>query len=247
MTAPLLSVTDLHTYYGQSYILQGLSLSVGDAGDAHPMGAYLDNPATGLSAASSPGAGALCTLEDVRSLMQMRDTDTEQDDIIEVLIAWASDEILRYTERELAPAGSTPQTRRFEIDLDTRLLNLTPYDAQSVSAVVLDPDDDDDELEATDWRLGPLPARDGVYRTLRLLTAQGTGRVEVDITGVWGFPAVPDPVRKAAAITVVTWLRRDVSAFSTTFNLDEGRVERPEGLPSAVRATLCSYRIETIG
>jgi hypothetical protein len=37
---------------------------------------------------------------------------------------------------------------------------------------------------------------------------------------------------------VALWLRRDVSAFTTTYNLDESRVERPEALPSAVRAML---------
>jgi hypothetical protein len=53
---------------------------------------------------------------------------------------------------------------------------------------------------------------------------------------------VPPNVEQAAIITVATWLRRDVSAFSTTFDLDEQKVERPEALPSAVTRMLAPYK-----
>ena len=49
-------------------------------------------------------------------------------------------------------------------------------------------------------------------------------------------------MKHCAIVTTAIWLRRDVAAFSSTFKLDEDRVERPEGLPSSVRATLASWR-----
>lgn len=197
-----------------------------------------------------PSGGALCTLADVRQLMQMNEEDTEQDTIIASLIIQAGDLIKRHTEREFALETDDPEaeiTRRFEIDLSLGYMTFAPYDLQSVTSVVLDPDDTATALQGTDYRLGPLPQRDGVYRTFKLMTAQGAGTVEVDITGLWGFPTVPRPVRLACAQTVVTWLRRDVSAFTTTYNLDEGKVERPEDLPSAIKAMLCRYKLEVIG
>jgi hypothetical protein len=48
-------------------------------------------------------------------------------------------------------------------------------------------------------------------------------------------------------VTVALWLKRDVSAFSRTFNLDEGRTERPDALPSAVTAILAPYRALLVG
>jgi hypothetical protein len=46
----------------------------------------------------------------------------------------------------------------------------------------------------------------------------------------------------ACIVTVAIWLKRDVSAFSRTFNLDEQRTERPDALPSAVARMLAQYR-----
>jgi hypothetical protein len=88
-----------------------------------------------------------------------------------------------------------------------------------------------------------------VYTSLRLqpLTLPTINRIawrnrQVQITGTWGFPEIPQDVIEATALTVALWLRRDVSAFTTTYNLDESRVERPEALPSAVRAILSNYQ-----
>jgi hypothetical protein len=65
---------------------------------------------------------------------------------------------------------------------------------------------------------------------------------QVEVTATWGWTSVPADVEHATIVTTGIWLRRDVSAFSTTYVLDEDRVERPESLPSAVRAMLGPYR-----
>jgi hypothetical protein len=239
--------TGTYTWVFTTPSTRGQYLIVWDYGGAEDPVEELEITATGLAAESSPGAGALCSLEDVRDLLQTNDDNTDQDDVITDLIARASDAILFEFAREFAPAGDPGETRRFQMDLSAGLLDLAPYDARAVTAVVLDPDDDAVELETTDWRLGPLPSRHGVYRYLRLTTSQGGGIVEVDVTGTWGFATVPRQVRQAAALTVVTWMRKDVAAFSSTYNLDESRVERPEAIPSAACALLRPFRLVTVG
>jgi hypothetical protein len=38
---------------------------------------------------------------------------------------------------------------------------------------------------------------------------------------------VPEDVQHWCNVTVATWLRKDVSAFTDVFNVDEGQVEPP--------------------
>jgi hypothetical protein len=85
-----------------------------------------------------------------------------------------------------------------------------------------------------------------VYQWVKLLNQinawdENSGR-EITITGNWGFASIPADVEHWAIITVVTWLRRDVSVFERTFDLAEDRVERPRELPSAVIQGLGHYR-----
>ena len=88
------------------------------------------------------------------------------------------------------------------------------------------------------YTLGPLPAYDGVYQNIRFEQAFKS----VTVVGDWGFPTVPEDVRQACITTVGIWARRDVQAFTQTFNMDEARLERPEALPSQVKGLLNQYR-----
>jgi hypothetical protein len=111
-------------------------------------------------------------------------------------------------------------------------------------------------LAATDYSLRPRAAVDGVYRWLHMggqyVAAPGLSGIASDlmperlvtITGDWGFAdiaSVPADVKHWVNITVVNWLRKDAEAFSTTFNLADERLERPEALPSAVRAAMRTW------
>jgi hypothetical protein len=191
----------------------------------------------------------LCTVEDVRVRLQKPTGDVAQDAIIGSLISQASRAIMKYTGREFAPAGSAGVVRTFETEIgpDT-FLSLAPYDLQTATLVKIDTDVTGTTLSSDEYRLFPVSKPDGVYTSIRLqpLSSPQVNRVgwrnrQIQITGTWGFPEVPADVNGATAETVALWLRRDVSAFTTTYNLDESRVERPEALPSAVRAMLSSY------
>lgn len=193
----------------------------------------------------------LCTVQDVRSHLQKPTGDVAQDAIISALITAASKAILNYTEREFAPAV-TATTRTFETEINgtSTFLSLAPYDLQPnpTPVVQIDTDVSAKTLATDEYRFFPVTQADGVYTSIRLqpLTLPTINRVgwvnrQVQITGTWGFPEIPADVNQAAVITVGLWLRREVSAFTTTYNLDEGHTERPEALPSAVRAMLSNY------
>lgn len=185
----------------------------------------------------------LCELEDVRLFLQKQETDTTQDDEIEVLCGAASAAITEHCQREFEDAGSAARTFEYR---GGGYLSLAPYDLREVDEIKIDADEDNPTvLEAEEWRL-PAPLKDGVATYVRLAPYLIHSRTRwqerlVEITGKWGFETVPATVKQAAIDTVAIWLRRDVSAFTTVFNLDEAHVERPEALPSAVKGKLFTY------
>lgn len=195
----------------------------------------------------------LTTLAAVRAFLQKPATETNQDPVISDLITRASVAILRWTGREFAPVTAT--AARVFVYQGGNFLDLYPYDLRSVSSMILDSDlaSTITLTSGTDYQLRPLPARDGVYQYLRLPTYSAwlhdgvsishvKPERQITITGAWGFASVPADIAHACIVTVATWLRADVQAFSTTINIDEGRLQRPEALPAAVVATLAPYR-----
>ena len=194
-------------------------------------------------------AADLCTVEEVRDFLQKPVADTNQDQILGSLITRASYAIMRFCEREFAPAGSVGVTRTFQIGYGDEWLSLAPYDLQTVTLVQVDTDTTAYTLSTDEYRLDPPGKPQSVYTSIRLrpLSVSTSGRQlwptrQVQITGTWGFPSVPDDVKHACVVTVATWFRRDAASFSSVFRLDEGAVERPEALPSAVKGVLTPWR-----
>jgi hypothetical protein len=192
----------------------------------------------------------LCTVADVREFLQKPDGDTEQDGVISALISRASAAIQRYCDREFitTTSGSTLRTFETDIGLTGGFLSLSPYDLQSVSLIRMDTDLTPFTLSTDEYRLYPINKPDGVYTSIRLQPLSfSTGRVmwplrQVQVTGTWGWPSVPVDVQHACLVTVSIWLKRDVQAFSRVFNVDEGRLERPDALPAAAVAALEPFR-----
>lgn len=222
-----------------SYLIQW------DTGGAGAVFASEDlDVATGAVLAVDPHD--LTTLDAVREFLQIRDEDIEQDTVISALITRASLAIMRHTGREFAP--KTNDAERVFAYTGRGMLDLAPYEARAVTTVTIDSDLPSPRALTlgTNYRLRPLPAREGVYSWLEIVGYNGRRVRQVTIRGDWGWPAIPADVEQACITTVGIWLRRDVSAFSRTYSLDEGRTERPEALPAQVVAMLAPYRVPVI-
>jgi len=193
----------------------------------------------------------LTTRKAVRAFLQKPSGDTNQDSMIDSLISRASLAIMRYCDREFVTQVTGSQARLFEVELvRDGFVDLAPYDARAgtITSVRLDTDlGNPRTLGSSEWRPWPIPASNGITTAIRIVPQSYGGfsyfrHRQVEVTAQWGWASVPADVEHAAIVTTALWLRRDVAAFSTTFSLDEDRVERPEALPSAIRAMLNVYR-----
>jgi len=179
--------------------------------------------------ASAPSGDDLCTVADVRVLLEFASGDTSRDTLIQALITDASRMIRSFKAREFVAVGST--TRRFCVPVGAGIFDLDPYDLRAASAIVLHPESSGPvTLTAnTDYVTRPLPSRYGVYTHLqfsRQLSWTGSnvsrefGFAFLDITATWGFAAVPGEAKDACALTVAAWMRRDMTAVAYNGALD---------------------------
>lgn len=216
-----------------------------------------DSPETDLEITShTVAANALCTVSDVHLAMEIPATDTSLDGAIAEYIDEASSAIIKATRREFAPV-STATTRRFVVSRKGRVV-FTPYDLQSATTVSLNPETSSPLVVSTsDYQLEPFVNSEGVYTALRispwipLVSTHSLkfGNALVDITGAWGFPSIPEEVKRAAVITVRTWLRKDAKGMAGSiggsyYSGSELPAELPStyALPAAARKLLQPYR-----
>jgi len=185
----------------------------------------------------------LTTLANVRQAMQLETGRTEPDPIISMFITVASDLIQEHIGLKAAPA-ETAATKTYDWDGTDTLFKLKPYVCRSVTAVVID--GTDTLTLNSGYRLYPPQHRESIYTHLELyVTSSLSGNFptrRIAVTGNWGYSTIPTILEHAALTTVIIWMRRDVSAFTSTYNLDEGKVERPQALPSQVVEMLKYYR-----
>lgn len=161
----------------------------------------------------------LTTIDAVKTAMQISGGDTSFDDILPGYITQASVAIMEYCKREFAPVVTT--TRRFKVD--NYRCELSPYDLQSASAVVLHPETSSPySLVSGQYMLKPINPVRGVYTSIQfsgflVIISQTLMQFDfalVDITGTWGFPSIPEDVKRATTITVASWLTRSAPGAS---------------------------------
>lgn len=192
------------------------------------------------------GAGSdLVTVAEVREFLQKPVADTAQDEVIQAEISRAS-AVINRGWRKFRPA-ETAATKTFTFHGGHRL-DLHPFVIRDLTSLTIA----GNTIAADDRALRGTTADrfDGVYSWVRLwntLPATVNQEDEVTIVGDWGYTSVPDDVKQACIVTVAEWMRRDVAAFSTTFSLDEDRVERPEAIPRAAKMMLRPYQRERQG
>ena len=225
-----------------------------DTGSVGPTSTSAEDLTVTYSQATTagPSGSDLVTLAQAREFLQKQSVDTSQDSILQNVISRASAAVMEFTEREFAPATASA-TRVFDVEIiGQTLVSFAPYDCRSVSAVTVDADVSAVTLSSAEYRLYPNPAADGVYTGIRVMPfGISVGSVpwrhrQVSVTGAWGFSSVPVDVQHWTLVTVAEWMRKDVAAFSTVYNLAEDKVDRPEMLPAAARAGLAGWQRMTI-
>lgn len=194
----------------------------------------------------APSAGQLITLEQARRYLQKEGGKRGQDQEISDAITEASRQIMQFCEREFTPPVAAA-TRRFRLELEDPLsVDLCPFDLRSVTSVTLHPEASTPKvLAASEYQLEPLDGYYpyGVYNRILLsrltvVVSQHTinfGHALVDVGGAWGFLTVPEDVQHWCKVTVWSWIRGEVQAFTSSYSVDTGRFTFPEELPKAVQ------------
>ena len=221
-------------------------------------GAVQDTPESNLfiRAHAQARTADLCTVADVRQALRLT-VDRTRDDLIQAYISNASVMIMRWTDREFAPA-STGVTRTFQLDITggDLVIELNPWDLRTATTVTLSPEATTPIiLTSAQYSLEPIRAPEGVYKRIKIspflpvitTTALVFGYAKVSIQGNWGFASVPDDVRQAAVRTVASWLDIAQGQYaSSDIFADAPRVTSPAdpnyGLPLAAQRLLSTYR-----
>jgi hypothetical protein len=171
--------------------------------------------------------GDLCTVFDVREAMNLPAISTGSDDQIQEFITEASELFVRITDRQFTqdPAVDIASTRRFKVR--GYRVDFYPWDLQTITSVVLRPESGGQVLSlptatTPDVEMSPFQKRDGVWTSMKIsplivvtsAVSVRFGYVYCDVTGDWGMPSVPVPIKRACVMTVRSWLRKDASTYS---------------------------------
>lgn len=200
----------------------------------------------------------LITLDELRTAMEYPVADTSRDDLAEQLIAQASAAIERETQREFTATASA--TRDFYWTRGAPVW-LAPYDLRTVTTITVHPGtaQEDTATANTDYRLKPLVSRDGLYDRIEFAPdyapdssdyEETFGQAVVRVAGAWGYPTVPEPVKRACIVTVAAWMAVDVAAHAFP-DLDEPRGLAPPApvqyaIPTPAWRLLSPYMRRTI-
>jgi hypothetical protein len=159
-----------------------------------------------------PVATVYASVEELKSRLDITTSDAARDaDLLDCLLA-ASRTVDGLTVRTFGQSASEART------FTAGFADLLPVD-DLVSLTTVEADEDGDRVyetswSATDYDLDPenAAARGEPYTSLRV-TPMGTrnfpaGRRGVRVTGVWGWPAVPEAVREATLVLAIRLFKR---------------------------------------
>lgn len=189
----------------------------------------------------------LVTLAEAREFLQKQSGQTGTDAALSSLITRASAVIQREIDTFITPNEATTHTVEWD---GTSKIKVLPYVLRSLSAVTLDPDEDTETvLTASQYRLGPEPAKDGVYTVVELdwqavpaYTGVFPSR-RAEIAGYYGYAVVPDGLKHACLMTVAAWYRGGVAAFSSAYHdADGGDAANVELIPRDAFRVLNQWR-----
>lgn len=186
-----------------------------------------------------------CTLAQVKS--SLRITDTVDDGLLELAVEAASREIDQATERTFYNMGTA--TRKF-VARDAYFTQID--DLITLTTLQTDPDGDGSYLvtwSATDVQLEPLNGFvSGIKSPFTGLRARDTylfpieeEEALVQVTGVWGWAAIPTAIKQATVILASRIFKRNDSPLGVAGFGDLG-VIRVGKLDPDVEALIHSFR-----
>lgn len=196
--------------------------------------------------------GDYLTLDEAKRWTGVPVSDHQTEDLEDAISA-VEREIEQYCQRKFSQSAS--EARDFEAKNST-LLSFGPFnDVVTVSAVVTDNGDGTFATTVTGYELEPRN-RTGPetrpYTAIRRISgswptasASDERQARVRVTGVWGWPAVPAPVKQATRIQVARIFKRTDSPFGVAGVSEFGVMRLTARLDPDVQHMLDPYRIPT--
>lgn len=205
-----------------------------------------------------PSGRDLCALADVLALAPGYTPGDEPgtEDVLQQLITQESLDFMEETDREITSAAAGGAVRTFDVDhatVDERELLIG--DAADITSVTIK-DGDGNTLDAAPvyralprvkeaWE--PLTSIVFPVRTVTGAASLRAGQM-IEIDAAWGFPQIPETVRRSTARMVISRFLNDVAAEGTAFadavNRDEFNIAAAWAAALDVRRR---YRIPSIG
>jgi len=168
-------------------------------------------------------------LSEVKDSLQLSESDTQYDAAITRILTSIDTEINNHCHRTFTLAESA-SARKFPAQTATRVFI---DDVSAADGLVVEVgssggwttvDEDDYEcnpingiLNGEPWPVTNLVAMGGFSWPSRSL-------YRVRVTGIWGWPAIPGPVKEAAVLLAVRTLKRPDAPFGVTFG-DLGSIQ----------------------
>lgn len=167
----------------------------------------------------------LCALADVTALVPGYDTDAETDDLLEMLITAESRDALRKLGREVVAITPAVNTRRYDLtSWHERNRRVRIDDCTSITEAVIVDRDQTTELEtvATTDRVSLPRVREEWEPITHLAFPEGTptpatirAGLVLEVTGTFGWPAVPEDLTMAVAKLVLVRYLESAAADGT--------------------------------
>jgi hypothetical protein len=236
----------------------------------------VSTPTAPIQNTTSPRAGDrrdLCTLADIaeRTPGYEIGDDDATDDALADFITKESRDFMEVTRREFTSIGENPSTRTFDVDwIVVEDRELLIGDAAAITGVVLKGQDGTvlQTLDESGWVLLPRVREDWEPVTSLyfppLVTSPAffswpavqfgpyvpieSPRLYCEVTGTWGFPAIPDTVKRAVAVIVLLRYLNDAASVGTKLADAADRAEL--NLAGSLRAafdTRDRFRVPSIG
>lgn len=177
----------------------------------------------------------LCDLQDVKERHRIPSGDTRWDGLITEWIAAASDAVELHCGRQFSRDASS--SMRVFVGAG-RTINIDDLSAPPTAVTLRDVHGNTLDVTGETVTRPRNPRPGEAIRGLTLRRTHLHDDIDVEVTGVWGHPAVPPVVREATVETVRDWLRATQAVSEHVPDPDEYEGAIARGIPPKARQLL---------